>query len=145
MSSKIRLTGDEMRYIAVFENVTGAVAKDCIIDGKLNRVIFVVKPGDIGLAVGKQGSHVKTLRRMIGKDVELVEYAENITGFIKNSFAPAQVKEIRVTERPDGKKMAVAIIEPRDKGIAIGKNGKNAEKIRFLIRRYFEVDNLVIK
>lgn len=104
MSSKIRLTGDEMRYIAVFENVTGAVAKDCIIDGKLNRVIFVVKPGDIGLAVGKQGSHVKTLRRMIGKDVELVEYAENITGFIKNSFAPAQVKEIRVTGGPTARR-----------------------------------------
>lgn len=145
MSSKIKLTGDEMRFIAVFESVSGVVAKDCVIDGKVNRVIFVVEPGNTGLAVGKQGAHVKMLRRMIGKDIEVVEYDADLAVFIKNSFTPAQVKEVRITEKPDGKKMAVAVIDPRDKGIAIGKNGKNAEKIRFLAKRYFNVDNLVIK
>ena len=30
----IRLTSDEMRYITLLENVTGATANDCIIDNK---------------------------------------------------------------------------------------------------------------
>ncbi len=145
MLTGIKLTGDEMRYIALFESITGAIAKDCIIDNKLNRIVFVVKPGNIGLAVGKQGVHVKALRRMIGKNVELVEYADNLNTFIKHAFAPAKVNELRVTDRPDGKKMVVVIIESKDKGIAIGKNGKNAEKTRFLVKRYFNIDNVVIR
>jgi len=145
MATKIKLTGEEMRYIALFESVTGAIAKDCIIDDKLSRLVFVVKPGNIGLAVGKQGANVKTLKRMISKDVELVEYADDLSTFIRHSFAPARVNEIRITDKPNGKKMVVAMIDSKDKGIAIGKNGRNAEKTRFLVKRYFDVDNVVIR
>ena len=145
MATKIKLTGEEMRYIALFESVTGAIAKDCIIDDKLSRLVFVVKPGNIGLAVGKQGANVKTLKRMISKDVELVEYADDLSTFIRHSFAPARVNEIRITDKPNGKKMVVAMVDSKDKGIAIGKNGRNAEKTRFLVKRYFDVDNVVIR
>jgi N utilization substance protein A len=145
MATKIKLTGEEMRYIALFESVTGAIAKDCIIDDKLNRIVFVVKPGNVGLAVGKQGANVKTLKRMTSKTIELVEYADDLSTFIKHSFAPAKVNEVRITDRSDGKKMVVVMIESKDKGIAIGKNGRNAEKTRFLVKRYFDVDNVVIR
>ena len=145
MATKIKLTGEEMRYIALFESVTGAIAKDCIIDDKLSRLVFVVKPGNIGLAVGKQGANVKTLKRMTSKDIELVEYADDLSTFLRHSFAPAKVNEVRITDRPNGKKLVVAMIESKDKGIAIGKNGRNAEKTRFLVKRYFDVDNVVIR
>ncbi|MBS7643278.1 NusA-like transcription termination signal-binding factor [Candidatus Bathyarchaeota archaeon] len=142
--SKIRLTGDEIRYISLFESVTGATAKDCIIDEKSNRVIFTVKPGDIGFAIGKGGANIKFLRRMTGRDIEVVEYADVPSEFIKNSLAPARVKEIQILDRPDGRRIAVVIVEPRDKGVAIGKNGKTAERTRFLVKRYFQIDNVVI-
>jgi hypothetical protein len=32
MTSGIKLTGTEMRYIALFESITGANVKDCIIN-----------------------------------------------------------------------------------------------------------------
>ena len=144
MSQKIRLTGDEMRYIALFESITGAMARDCIIDNERDRVILVVKPGDAGLAIGKHGSRIKMLRRMVKKNIEVVEYADNPIEFIKNSFAPARVKEVRITERLDNKKVAVVTIDYHDKGIAIGKNGKTAERTRLLARRYFQIDNVVI-
>jgi len=140
----IRLTSDEMRYITLLENVTGATANDCIIDNKHDRIIFIVKPGDVGLAVGKRGSRIKLLMRMVGKDIEIVENAENPVDFIKNSFSPARVKEIRITERLNGKKVAVVKVENRDKGVAIGKDGKTAERTRFLVKRYFDIDNVVI-
>lgn len=144
MAQKIRLTGDEMRCIALFESITGAIANDCVIDEKRDRVIIVVKPGNAGLAIGKHGARIKILRNMIKKDVEIVEYAENPVDFIKNSFTPARVKEVRITERLDNKKVAVVTVEEGDRGVAIGKNGKTAERTRFLAKRYFKIDNVVL-
>jgi len=144
VASGIKLTGEEMRYIALFENVTGATARDCVIDEKTNRVIFVVKPGDVGLAIGKKGSRIKLLHRMIARDVEVVEYADAPIPFIKNSLSPARVREIRITEKPDGRRIAIASIEPRDKGVAIGRNGKNAERTRLFAKRYFQIDDVII-
>jgi N utilization substance protein A len=145
MTQKIRLTSNEMSYIALFENVTGAVATDCIIDEERNRIIFVVKPGDVGLAIGKHGSRIKLVKNMVQKDIEIVEYADNPEAFIRNSFAPARIKEIRITDRLDNKKVAVVLVENKDKGIAIGKSGKTAERTRFLAKRYFQIDNVVIR
>jgi N utilization substance protein A len=144
LTQKIRLTGDEMRYIALFENITGAMANDCIIDDKWDRIIIIVQPGYTGLAIGKHGSRIKLLKRMVKKDVELVEYADNAVDLIKNSFAPARIKEIRVTERLDNKKIAVVNVDEQDRGIAIGKDGRTAERARQLAKRYFQIDNVII-
>jgi len=144
MHSGIRLTSKEMRYIALFESITGATARDCIVDDELNRIIFIVKEGDIGVAIGKGGKNIRLLERMTGKKHEIIEHSENAAQFIKNALKPARVNEIRITERPDGKSIAVVLVNPRDKGVAIGKNGRNAERIRFLAKRYFQIQNVSI-
>jgi N utilization substance protein A len=133
-----------MRYIALFESITGANVKDCILDDDVNRVIFVVKEGDIGVAIGRNGKNIHLLEKMTGKKHEIIEHSENPAQFIKNALRPARVNEIRITERPDGKSIAVVSVNPRDKGVAIGKNGKNAERIRFLAKRYFQIQNVSI-
>jgi N utilization substance protein A len=144
MSSGIKITSREMRYIALFENITGATVKDCIVDEDANQIIYVVKEGNVGIAIGKGGKNIRLLERMTGKKHDIIEHSENPTQFIKNALKPAQVKEIRITERPDGKTMAVVSVNPKDKGVAIGKNGKNAERIRFLAKRYFQIQNVSI-
>lgn len=142
--SGIKITADEMRYIALFENVSGASVKDCIVDEEQGRAIFIVNPGQVGIAIGKGGRNIHTLERMTGKTHEIIEYSEDPVQFIKNALKPAAVREVRVTERTDGKKMAVVTINPKDKGVAIGKNGKNAERLRFLAKRYFDIQNVSI-
>ena len=144
MSSGIRFTSREMRYIALFESITGALVKDCIIDDELNRIIFVVKKGEVGMAIGKRGKNIRLLEKMTGKRHEIIEHSENPAQFIKNALKPARVKEIRITERPDGKTIAVVAVNPKDKGVAIGKNGRNAERIRFLAKRYFQIQHVSI-
>ncbi len=144
MHSGIRLTSKEMRYIALFENITSASVKDCIVDDEQNRIIFIVKEGDIGVAIGRGGKNIRMLERMTGKKHEVIEHSENPAQFIKNALKPAQVTEIRITERPDGKSIAVVSVSPKDKGVAIGKNGRNAERIRFLAKRYFNIQNVSI-
>jgi N utilization substance protein A len=144
MTSGIKFTSKEMRYISLFESITGANVKDCIVNEEQSRVIFVVKEGEIGMAIGRGGRNIHTLERMTGKKHEIIEYSEKPAQFIKNALKPAMVKEIRITERPNGKTMAVVTVNPRDKGVAIGKNGKNAERLRFLAKRYFEIENVSI-
>lgn len=144
MTSGIKITSTEMRYIALFESITGASVKDCIIDEEQGRVIFVVSEGQIGMAIGKGGRNIRVLERMTGKKHEIIEYSEEPVQFIKNALKPAGVREVRITERSDGKTMAVVSVNPRDKGVAIGKNGRNAERLRFLAKRYFQIQNVSI-
>ena len=144
MATGIKLTSVEMRFIALFQSVTGATVKDCIVDDTLNRIIFVVKEGSIGMAIGKKGKNIHTLEKMTGKKHEVIEHSDNPAQFIKNALKPAKVDEVRITERMDGKTIAVISVSPRDKGVAIGKNGRNAERIRFLAKRYFQIQNVSI-
>lgn len=144
MTNGIKITADEMRYIALFENISGASVKDCIIDEEQERAIFIVNQGQVGVAIGRGGRNIHTLERMTGKKHEILEYSEDPVQFMKNALKPAAVREVRITERMDGKKMAVITINPKDKGIAIGKNGKNAERLRFLAKRYFDIQNVSI-
>lgn len=144
MTSGIKITSKEMRYISLFESITRANVKDCIVNEEQSRVIFVVKEGEIGMAIGRGGRNIHTLERMTGKKHEIIEYSERPAQFIKNALKPAMVKEVRITERPNGKTMAVVTVNPKDKGVAIGKNGKNAERLRFLAKRYFEIEKVSI-
>ena len=140
----IKLTDEEMRLIVLFEGLTRAEVKDCVIDKERNRVIFVVKEGFMGLAIGRRGTNIRRIKRLIGKDVEVVEYAEDPREFLKKILTPARVRAIRIIEKEEGEKMAVIEVEPEDKGIAIGRGGKNIQKARILMKRHFNVDRVLI-
>jgi len=144
VSGRIKFTSNEMKYIALFESITGATVRDCIIDEEQNRIIFVVKEGEMGMAIGKRGKNMRILEKMTGKKYEIIEHSDRPVQFIKNALKPARVKEVRIMERPDGKTFAVISVDPKDKGVAIGKNGRNAERVRFLAKRYFQIDNVSI-
>lgn len=142
-SQRIRFKGEEMRLMALFESVTGATSKDCLIDEENDRVILVAKKGEMGLAIGKAGRNISTLRKMTGRQIEIVEDADEAEQLIKNSLAPAQVRAIRITEKPDSK-IAVVEVDTRHKAMAIGKNGRTIDKTRLLAKRYFQIDQVII-
>jgi N utilization substance protein A len=144
MTTGIKITCDEMRYIALFESISGAGVKDCIIDEEQGRAIFIVNQGQVGVAIGRGGRNIHTLEKMTGKKHEIIEYSEDPQQLIRNALKPAMVREVRITERTDGKTIAVVTVNPKDKGVAIGKNGKNAERLRFLAKRYFDIQNVSI-
>ena len=133
-----------MRFIALLENLTGAIAKDCVVESEEHRIIFIIRPGDMGLAIGKNGSNIERTRKVIGKNVEIVEYAETPEEFLKNIIAPAKVRGIKITKTSDGNTVAQVTVDPHDKGMAIGKNGKNIAKTRALMKRHFDLENVVV-
>ena len=144
MLSKIKITDNEMKYMALFENMTGATILDCVIDDEGETIIFAVKKGDIGLAIGRDGEKIKRFKKLTNKQIEVFEYLDTPIQFITRALKPAKIREIKMMDRVDGGQVAMVSVEPKDKGIAIGKNGKNIKMIRFLAKRYFNLQNIVI-
>ena len=144
MTEKIKLTPDEFRLISLFQSITSASARDCIVDDKMERVIFIVNKGHMGLAIGKGGATIKQLQNVIAKKVELVEYSDNASEFIRNILNSEMVNDIKINERSDGSKQAVVFVDPKRKGVVVGREGRNAEKARLLAKRYFQISNVLI-
>ena len=110
--------------------LTRSTALDCVIDDRFDRVIYVIRQGDMGLAIGKKGDNIKRLQNVLGRRIEMVEYAERPEVFIANIFKPAEVTGIERSAE-DGP-VNVFVHKKSDLGIAIGKAGCNIEKARIL-------------
>lgn len=134
---RIKLTTDTIRYIALFETLTGAVTKDCITEN--NSILFIVKEGNAGLAIGKNGINIQKLQSTLNKKIEVLEYSDNIIKFIQNMFRPAKIEDIYTSEKSDGRK--VVYINPvTDKGLVKNK----FKKAKALLQKYFGINELVI-
>ena len=144
MAQSIKLTTDQMRMMSLFQNVTGATARDCVEDEKQDRVIFVVNTGKMGLAIGKGGIHIKSLQNIVKRNVELVEYDEDPAKFLTNLLNSKLISEVKINKRLDGTKQAIVMVDPRKKGIVVGREGRNAEKARLLAKRYFDITSVLI-
>jgi len=142
--TEIKLTSGELQLMSLFQSVTGATARDCVIDEKLDRVIFVVSKGEMGLAIGKNGATIKTLQGVVGKKIELVEYSNDLAEFVRNMLGTNLVLDVKINEKDDGTKVAVAVVDQKKKGVVVGREGRNAEKARLLAKRYFQISNVLI-
>jgi transcription termination/antitermination protein NusA len=142
--TEIKLTSDELRLMSLFQSITTATARDCIVDDKMDRVIFVVNKGQMGLAIGKGGSTIKQLQNMVARKIELVEFSDDPAEFVRNMLNADMITDVRISERSDGTKQAVVTVDPRKKGAVVGREGRNAEKARLLAKRYFQISNVLI-
>src|ERR671930_2071919 len=144
MTERIKLTSDELRLMSLFQSVTSATARDCIVDEKMDRVIFIVNKGQMGLAIGKGGATIKQLQNVVAKKVELVEYSDEASEFIRNILNSDMINEVKINARFDGAKQAIVVVDAKKKGVVVGREGRNAEKARLLAKRYFQISNVLI-
>jgi N utilization substance protein A len=141
---EIKLSSEQLSLMSLFQNMSGATPRDCIIDEKQNRIIFVISKGQMGLAIGKKGASIKNIEKTVRRPVEVVEWSDDLAEFIKNALDPRYVQEVKVSERLDGTKAVTVVVDPKKKGAVLGRGGKNAERVRLLAKRYFDVSNVQI-
>jgi N utilization substance protein A len=139
---EIRLTTESIQYIALFENMTKAKIHDCILEEE--RVIYVVKQGDMGLAIGKNGENINRVKKTLDKPIELVEYSADPITFLKNAFGPVSLNSVNIINKND-KLLAYAEVPNKEKGLAIGRNGKNIEKVKMLARRHHNIEDVILQ
>lgn len=132
----MKLSAEEIGYIALFEKITGAVTKDCVTDEEENKILFVVKKGDMGLAIGKKGANIQRVRQVIGKKIQVIEYSEDPAEFVKNIFHPLRVNNVSISN-----KVARVDLDDRDK-IATGR--KNIQKAKMLAERHHNLSIVIV-
>jgi len=133
----VKLTNDEIKCISLFQQLTGASVRDCVIDK--DSAVFVVSEGELGRAIGKGGSAIMRVKDAFRRRVEVVEHAEDPERFVRNIFSAVEIKNLKIDENPGGKVVYVTV-DPRDRGTAIGRNGDRVKMARMLMQRYFGMD-----
>jgi len=134
----VTLSDDARRLLVRFEDETAATVRDCVIDDEHDRVLFLIAAGDMPEAIGPDGAHVRRVEEQLGRDVKLVEDADNPADFVANALAPAAVYNVTISRNDD--LVAYVEVADEDRGAAIGTDGRNIDAARLLADRHFDVD-----
>jgi len=136
----VTLSDEARQYIAAFEEETGATARDCVVDDEFDRLVILVKAGQMGQAIGPGGQAVGRVEEQIGREVKLVEDAPTAEDFVASALSPAAVYNVTISENDDT--VAYAEVADEDRGVAIGADGRNIAAARTLAKRHFDVDDV---
>ncbi len=136
---KIKISQQEMHYMAIAEGLTRAPIIDCI--ERDNRITFIVAKGKLGKAVGKEANNIKKLEKFFKKEVRFVEYDDDKKQFVINLFKPFKVDRVVIDEE---KNKVSVVVNERDKGKAIGKEGRNIKILREIAKRQHGIDELKV-
>ncbi len=128
--------------MTLFESLTGAVVKDCV--QQETAMGFLIKSGDMGLAIGKGGSNIEKVKNIMGKSVWVVEYSEDIENFIKNLFHPVRVKRVRMNSKGDEQTVIIEVSK-KDRRKVVGHEGARINIAKQLAKRHFNIDNINIQ
>jgi N utilization substance protein A len=141
--TKIKLSGDEIGFIAAFQRLTQTTARDVTITND-SGVVFVINQGDMGRAIGKKGTNIRQATKILNKEVHVVEYSEDPVKFISNAMHPLRPKNIIIEEK-NSKRVAKVSVEKRDRASAIGSKGRNIQKLKRIVTRNHDIDDVMIQ
>lgn len=156
--SDLSLSMEAIGLITEAEKRLRARIKDAVDEGE--RIVFITEKGHLGQALGKEAKNLAMMRELLKKDVKFVEWDDDKQVFIRNLFKPFDVMSIRMettsTSPPpnaDGspgegevkvKVRAIVEVEAKDKGKAIGKQGRNISSIRHIAKRHHDIDEVQV-
>ena len=126
-----------MRYISLFESMTRAKVKDCIVN---ETIVFIIHENEMGKAIGKQGSNIKRVENTLKKKIKLAEFDDDVLQFIQNLIYPLKAKEIK---EEDG---IVTIYGPdtKTRGMLIGRDRHNINSVSDIVKRHFDIKEIKV-
>lgn len=133
---KKKFDKEAIQAMSLFEERTSVEVKDFIQDE--DSAYFLVEQGKAGLAIGKNGKNIKKLGKMLGKRIKVFEYEENEEKLVKNMIMESN--SVRVEGNT-----ALVDVDESDRGRVIGANGSNIEKVRTLLRRNSDLEELKLE
>ncbi|WP_313691692.1 NusA-like transcription termination signal-binding factor [Halorarum halobium] len=137
---RVQLSDEARQYIGTFDELTDVGPVDCLLQDGGDRVVFLLPAGEMADAIGPDGRTVRRVEERLGADVSLVEDADTPEAFVANALAPAAVRGVTVSRQNDT--VAYVEVPERDRGVAIGSEGRTIETARELARRHFDVDDV---
>ena len=138
----IILSNEVMQYINMASNILKIDILDCIVND--DRLIFLIKKGNLGIAIGIKGKNLERLRTVFKKNIKFVELDDDKERFIKNLCKPYKVDNISI-EGSDDSVIVKIQANTSDKSKLIGKGGSNIDIIRKLANRHHSIKDVQIK
>ncbi|MEM0333701.1 MAG: NusA-like transcription termination signal-binding factor [Candidatus Aenigmatarchaeota archaeon] len=133
---EITLDTETIRMIHLFESITHLSVKDCLIFD--DTVYFLL---DENQKIENNGV-LKTLENMMKKRIVIFNYNPNIIDFLKSTVR--NLREIKIRNEKD-RKIVEITVDSLYKSKVIGKNGKNINALRKILKRNYDIDNLVVR
>lgn len=140
---KYKIGTDEVLFIKMFGMVTGAEARDCIINE--DRVTFIVSEGDIGQAIGRKGSNIKKVEEKLNKKVDVIEFSQDPLQFVRNLLHPIKPKTVYLAEKSTGEKVVNVEVERRDKNMIMGSSRRVFNRLKMFLSRYHGISNIEVQ
>ncbi len=136
--TKIKYDINLIKFISLFETLTRARVKDCI---DSNILMFVVKQGEIGKAIGKKASNIKKIENILKRKIKIVEFNDDVVVFVKNLIAPLKAEKITKEDNV----ITISDVNNQTKAKLIGRESKNLKEYKKIVSRYFDIKDIVIK
>ena len=133
--TRVKLDFDSIKLMSLFESLTGAGVRDCILDDK---VILIIEENQMGRAIGKNGSNIRKFEEKLRKKVKLAEFSRDVVQFVKNLIYPIQPQDIQNIE-------GVITINGKDtstRAMLIGRERKNINMVASIVKRYFDIKEI---
>ena len=109
-----------------------------------DKLIFIVRKGQLGAAIGIKAKNLEKLRNLFKKNIKFVEFDEDKERFIVNLCKPYKINNI--TLDGEGENIVAKIeVDISDKSKIIGKGGRNIDIIRKLAKRHHSIRDVQIK
>ncbi len=138
---EIKLTPELLRNMAAFRKLTNTEVMDCI--PAENKMVFLVGKGDLGKAMGKGMRNLIKLKNHYKMNVDLIEFSPDPAIFVKKIFHDYKTSDVKI-ETKGGKTILTLKVNRADKGLIIGKSGRNLKIAKDLMKRYSSIDDVVI-
>jgi len=132
----MKLNLELIQYINFFEKITKTKVKNCFLDKE--RLIFIVSQGQGRKAVGKGAFNVKKISRLLNKKIKIVEYNADPVKFINSLISPIVADDINISDTI----INIKVKSAKDKGLLIGRDGKNIKSIKEIIDYYHKIKDI---
>lgn len=136
--TKIKFDINTMQIMSLFEKMTRANLKDCIISENL--IVFIVDENEAAKAIGKKGINVKNLERGLKKKIKIVEFSDDIVRFVQNLAYPAKIERAE----HDGKILTLTAVDMQSRGFLIGRGASILRNYESIVKRYFDIDEIKV-
>lgn len=136
----ITLSDEARQLIPIIEDETGAAVRDCVIDEEFDRLLVLVKAGEMARAIGPGGETVRELESQLDRSIKFVEDGPAAEDVIASALAPAAVYNVTISENDNT--VAYVEVDQEDTGVAIGKDGRNIDAARTVANRHFDIDDV---
>ena len=126
-------------YMRLFKSVTGADAKDCFMFNET--LVFITEKGQTGLAIGKQGTNIKALKKGLKKNVIILETANTPEDLVKHFVFPLTPESVL----KNGNKINVKLKTSGERRMILSNNLEKLKQLKFIVNRYFpDIEDIII-